>query len=62
MGTQEEKEGKSSRSLRRVGNEKVGGECRSELVKAEIGRERIKETEFFLKGGRRKAKMEKGKE
>lgn len=60
-GAPEEEEGKSSGSLRRVGNKKVERECGSELVKAEMGRER-KETGIFLKGGRREAKREKGKE
>lgn len=47
VGTPEEGEGKSSESLRRVGNKKVGRECESELVKAEMGRERRKGTGIF---------------
>lgn len=50
IGAQEEGEGKSSKSLRQVGNKKVGRECGSELVKAEMGRERKKGTGIFLKG------------
>lgn len=61
MGASEEEEGKSLESLRREGNEKVGREGGSELVKAEVGGER-KRAGIVFKGGKGDSREEKGKE
>lgn len=58
MGVWEEEEAKSLESLR---NEKAGREGRSELIKAEVGRE-IKRAGIDLKGGKGDSREEKGKE